>query len=99
MEHAFTVNVPEGWQISGAAQQPLQRNMQMVQQRQQQFGQMTKSSMDSFKRQQRGTHRNSPIDARNYIAVQSPDKKIVAWIRRSQHPVASSSHPAYDRLR
>jgi hypothetical protein len=62
VEHAFTVNVPEGWQTSG------------------------------------GTHRNSPVDARNYIAAQSPDKQILAWIDDPSILPRQAPHPAYYRL-
>lgn len=43
-ERAFTVQVPQGWQIGG------------------------------------GTHRNSPMDARNYVYAVSPDGKVRVWL-------------------
>jgi hypothetical protein len=45
-----------------------------------------------------GTHRNSPIDARNYVAVKSPDKKVVAWIDDPNILPRQVPHPAYYRL-
>src|SRR5579883_2579920 len=45
-----------------------------------------------------GTHRNAPIDARNYIAVQSPDKQILAWVDDPNILPRQVPHPAYYRL-
>ncbi len=61
-EHAFSVNVPAGWRVSG------------------------------------GTHRNSPIDARNYVRAESPDGKIKVWINDPNILPRQEPHPAYYRL-
>src|SRR5947209_2255359 len=61
-ERAFTVNVPQGWTVSG------------------------------------GTHRNSPIDARNFVAVQSPEKNVIAWVDDPGILPRQAPHPAYYRL-
>jgi hypothetical protein len=61
-EHAFTVNVPSGWRITG------------------------------------GTHRNSPIDARNYVSAESPDGKIRVWVDAPDILPRQEPHPAYYRL-
>jgi hypothetical protein len=45
-----------------------------------------------------GTHRNSPIDARNFVAVQEPGKKIVAWVDDPNILPRQVPHPAYYRL-
>jgi hypothetical protein len=61
-EHAFSVNVPAGWRISG------------------------------------GTHRNSPIDARNYVRAESADGKIRVWINDPNILPRQEPHPAYYAL-
>ncbi len=61
-ENAFTVDVPEGWQIHG------------------------------------GTHRNSPIDARNYVSAKSPDGSILAFVDAPNILPRQVPNPQYDGL-
>jgi uncharacterized protein YbdZ (MbtH family) len=61
-EHAFTVNVPAGWRITG------------------------------------GTHRNAPIDARNYVQAESPDGKIRVFVDDPNILPHQEPNPMYYRL-
>lgn len=45
-----------------------------------------------------GTHRNSAIDARNYVRTESPDGKIKVWIDDPNVLPRQAPHPAYYRL-
>lgn len=45
-----------------------------------------------------GTHRNSPIDARNYVQLESPDDKIRVWVDDPNILPRQAPHPAYYRL-
>ena len=45
-----------------------------------------------------GTHRNSPMDARNYVAAESPDGKIRVWLDDPNILPRQAPHPAYFRL-
>jgi len=45
-----------------------------------------------------GTHRNSPIDARNYVVAESPDGAIKVWIDDPDVLPKQAPHPAYYRL-
>src|SRR5579871_1965082 len=45
-----------------------------------------------------GTHRNAPIDARNYVRADSPDGKIRIWIDDPNILPRQAPHPAYYRM-
>ena len=45
-----------------------------------------------------GTHRNSPIDARNYVDAQSTDGKVRVWIDAPTILPRQEPHPAYYQL-
>jgi len=45
-----------------------------------------------------GTHRNAPIDARNYVTAESPDGKLRVWIDAPGILPRQEPHPAYYRL-
>ncbi|MGH9355615.1 MAG: hypothetical protein ACRD10_05740, partial [Terriglobia bacterium] len=45
-----------------------------------------------------GTHRNSPIDARNWVKAESADGKIKVWIDDPSILPRQAPHPFYYRL-
>jgi hypothetical protein len=45
-----------------------------------------------------GTHRNAPIDARNYVDAESPDGKIKVWVNDPSVLPRQEPHPLYYRL-
>ena len=45
-----------------------------------------------------GTHRNAPIDARNYVVAESPDGKIKVWVNDPSVLPRQEPHPMYLRL-
>ncbi len=45
-----------------------------------------------------GTHRNSPIDARNYVVAESPDGTVKAWVNDPGVLPRQEPHPMYLRL-
>ncbi len=45
-----------------------------------------------------GTHRNAPIDARNFVRAESPDGTVKVWIDDPNILPRQAPHPAYYRL-
>jgi len=45
-----------------------------------------------------GTHRNAPIDARNWVAAESPDGTIRVWVDDPNTLPRQAPHPAYYRM-
>lgn len=45
-----------------------------------------------------GTHRNAPIDARNWVAAESPDGRIRVWMDNPNILPRQAPHPTYYRI-
>lgn len=45
-----------------------------------------------------GTHRNSPIDARNYVTAETKDGKVLVWLDAPNILPRQEPHPAYYQL-
>jgi hypothetical protein len=45
-----------------------------------------------------GTHRNAPIDVRNFVRAESPDGTVKVWIDDPNILPRQAPHPAYYRL-